>query len=42
VAKEGGSGGFFNIYVKRGWEGEGVDFFQIHYGGFGWKSPFSK
>jgi hypothetical protein len=43
VGREGGSWVFFSIYVKRGWEGEGVDFLlQIHYWGFGWKYPFSK
>jgi hypothetical protein len=43
MAREGGSRVFLNIYVEGGWEGEGVDFcLQIHYGGFGWKYPFSK
>jgi hypothetical protein len=39
VAREGGQGFVFYIYVEGGWEGEGVDFFLL-LSGRGWRLMF--
>jgi hypothetical protein len=42
MAKEGSHGFFFFNMLNGDGRGRGLIFLQIHYGGFGWKYPFSK